>query len=295
MKVSLKQAQKVSQHLGWSLKDYHFLAKGNHNSNYLLNTNKGKFILRIENNLQFRNLKKEYTFLLKLKQNIAPKVFFFDDSHKTIPRNYLVEEFIAGEHPHKITEDFLISMAKWFKQLHKITQRTSNKFYLDSALKPYYKNYLKYKYHIKDKELLQELASTLGKAKQICTNERLIFKNKKKISLLHNDSSRENIFYRNDSVRLIDWEFASYGFPQRELVYFIDAYDLNNKQKRLFLKAYGYPTNVFAQKQLQACFILHLCSSIGYSLWRLDILKNTPEKNKTLTRLKKDLEKLRNL
>ncbi len=292
MKVNFKQAQQISRLLGLTLKEYTFLAKGNHNINYLLHTDKGKFILRIENNLQFKNLKKEYLLLLRLKNNLAPKALFFDNSHKIISTDYLIEEFIVGKHPQKVTEDFLISMAKWFRQLHKITKKTSKRFYLDSALKPYYNNYLKYKHHIKNKVLLQKMASNLKKAKQICIKERSIFKNANKTSLLHNDSSRENIFYRKSSIQLIDWEFASYGFPQRELVYFIDAYDLNNKQTKLFLKVYGYPKNAFAQKRLQTYFILHLCSSIGYSLWRLDTLKEIKEKSKTITRLRRDLEKL---
>lgn len=292
MKVSLKQAQQISELLGFSLRKYTFLAKGNHNINYLLHTDKGKFVLRIENNLQFKNLKKEYLLLLKLKPNLAPKVFFFDNSHKILPTDYLLEEFIAGKHPQKITEDFLISMAQWFKNLHKTTKNTSRAFYLDSALKPYYKNYLRYEHHIKNKELREKLATNLEKAKQVCIKERFLFKNEKKISLLHNDSSRENIFYRKHSIQLIDWEFASYGFPQRELVYFIDAYDLNEKQTKLFLKTYSYPKSSFAQKRLQMYFILHLCSSIGYSLWRLDTLKEIKEKSKTVARLKKDLEKL---
>ncbi|MSR85815.1 aminoglycoside phosphotransferase family protein [Candidatus Woesearchaeota archaeon] len=292
MKVSLKQAQKISQLLDCSLIDYRFLAKGNHNWNYLLHTDKRNLILRMENNAQFKNLKKEYTLLRKLKSGLGPKVFLFDKSHKIVPTNYLIEEYIVGKHPQKITEDFLLSMAQWFKQLHKITKHTSSEFSLDSALKPYYRNYLKYKHHIKDKRLLQQLEYTINKAKEICTKNKSIFKNRRKRVLLHNDSSRENIFYKKGLVQLIDWEFASYGFPERELVYFIDSYDLLEEQKRIFLKEYGYPTNASAQKQLQAYFIIHLCSSVGYSLWRLDLLKNTKEKKETITRLKKDLDKL---
>src|SRR3989344_2616731 len=148
--IKKTQIEIICKKLNTKLINYKFLAKGNHNINYLLKTNKGKFVLRIENNKQFKNLKKEYKLLKSLKGGLAPNVFLFDHSHKIIEKDYLIEEFIEGNHPsEKPTDNFVVTMARWFKELHKNTKKSKN-YGLRSSVKPYYNNYLKYKHHIKD-------------------------------------------------------------------------------------------------------------------------------------------------
>lgn len=145
MKMDKKQVNLIIKKIDEKLVKFSFLAKGNHKDNYLIQTAKNKYILRIENNPQFNNLKKEYKILkIVEKLNFGPKVYLFDNSHKIITKDYLLEEFISGKHPkRKVDKGFVILMAKWFKKLHslKISKKPENMkgkyFSLIEAIKPY--------------------------------------------------------------------------------------------------------------------------------------------------------------
>src|SRR3989338_1303956 len=290
--IKKNQVENICKKLNTKLIAYKFLAKGNHNINYVLETDKEKFVLRIDNNKQFKNLKKEYKLLKSLSLGLAPKVFLFDSSRKIIEMDYLIEEFIEGIHPpNKPTDNFVITMAKWFKELHK-NKRKTKPYSVKSAVKPYYNNYLKYKQYINNITLSKKLEMCINKGLKICIENNKIFSDRKLCSLLHNDSSRENIFYKKDKVKLIDWEFAGYGMPEREIVYFIDSYILSRKQIKLFLKSYGYPNTSVSRKKLYIFYLILLFSSIGYSLWSLGLTKKIKEKN---NRLLKDINLLEKL
>jgi len=295
MKLNKHQVEQICKRLNKSLIRFSFLAKGNHNSNYLLETAGDKYVIRVEDNQQFKNLKKEFEFLKIAKSGLGPKVILFDASSKIISNDYFIEEFIDGKHPSEKnpTDDFIVQMALWFKKLHRTTKKSSKPYLLRTIIKPYYKNYLKYKDNIKDSELKEKLSHYISKAIKILEKNNTIFANRKTISLLHNDSSSGNIFYKPGCVRLIDWEFVNYGLPERELVYFLDSYRLNKYQQSLFLRSYGYPNTKKAKTQLSMAYIILLFSSIGYSLWRLDILQKnkSSEKDKTerIRRLVRDI------
>ncbi len=290
--------ERICKRLGVDLVSFSFLAKGEHNSNYLIETNKSKLVLRVENNKQFNNLKKEYDFLMRAKIGLGPKVLLFDKSYKILQNDYLVEEFVEGRHPSNEypTDDFVRVMANWFRKLHSI-KRKSSSYFLMSKVRPYYNNYLKYKDNIKDIELKRKLELYIDNGLKILKKNNDIFVNRKTFSLLHNDSSSENIFYKKGYVRLIDWEFVDYGLPERELVYFIDSYKLTKKQISLFFKTYGYPDNKKSRMMLQMTYLMLLFSSIGYSLWNLDILNknksSNKEKSKRMTRLIRDITLLK--
>lgn len=290
MKLNKHQVEEVCKKLNENLIEFSFLAKGNHNSNYIIKTTKNKYILRIEDNQQFKNLKKEYNFLKSVNSELGPKVFFFDNSHKIIPNDYLVEEFIFGKHPSErnLSNDFIVQMAKWFKNLHKNTKNASKPYLLKTKVKPYYGNYLKYKDNIIDNELKQNLEYYISEALKILKENNTIFANRKTVSLLHNDTSSGNIFYKPNHIRLIDWEFVNYGLPERELVYFLDSYHLTKNQQKLFLKSYGYSNTNKANTCLNMAYIILLFSSIGYSLWQLDLLsKNKSSKKDKIERMKR--------
>lgn len=290
MKLNNNQVEQICKKLNEKLIRFSFLARGNHNSNYLLETTKNKLVIRIEDNQQFKNLKKEFKFLKLAKQGLGPKVLLFDNSHKVIHRDYLIEEVIYGKHPSEENpaDDFIVQMAKWFKKLHKTTKKLSKPYLLRTKVKPYYENYLKYKVNIKDNRLKQKLEYYISEALKILEQNNDIFANRKTISLLHNDTSSGNIFYKSGHVCLIDWEFVDYGLPERELAYFLDSYRLTKEQQSLFLRSYGYPNTKKANTHLSMVYIILLFSSIGYSLWQLNILyKNKSSKKDKAERMKR--------
>jgi len=305
MALTKRQANLIAEKINEKLVKFSFLAKGNHNENYFFETDRRKYVLRIENNPMFKNLKTEYKLLKSLENFcVGPKVFLLDTSHKIIQTDYFLEEFIPGKHPkRKISKTFVILMANWFKRLH--SYKTSKKpncgkkgyFSLSCAIKPYYNNFKKYGFAL-DPKLLNEVNTLFNSAIEICKKEDKIFSNHKKFSILHRDTSKDNILIKGKKVMLIDWEFASVGPPEWELVYFLQSYKLEKDDRELFLKTYGYPNNKKSIKRLQILFVLNICGDVGYSIWRLGLLKKgkiKEDKKQRLSRLKHDLNILKQI
>ncbi len=303
--LTKKQANLISKKISKKLVKFSFLAKGNHNENYLFKTDKGKYVLRIERNPMFKNLKKEYRLLKSLENlDVGPKVFLLDTSYKIIQTDYFLEEFIPGKHPkRKVDDNFVKLMAIWFKKLH--SYKTSKKpscfksgfFSLSCAIKPYYKNFKKYSFALEPK-LLNEVDDLFNLSRKLCQKEDKIFLNSKRFSILHRDPSKDNILINKKEVMLIDWEFASVGLPEWELVYFLQSYKFENHHKKLFLKMYGYPNNKKSMKRLKILSLLNICGDIGYSIWRLGLLKNgeiKEDKKQRLSRLKQDIKTLKKI
>ncbi|MCF6277052.1 MAG: aminoglycoside phosphotransferase family protein [Candidatus Magasanikbacteria bacterium] len=301
MKITKKQVEETCKKLDEDLIKFSFLASGNHNDNYAIETTGKKYVLRIENNPQFKNLKKEYNLLKSLKPKLGPKVYFFDKSHKIIPADFFVEEFVDGKYPKKLNGKFIILMAKWLKKLHQ-QKKPCKKHSMLKAIKPYFRNVNNHKNAIPSKTA-NEIDSLFKRVTVFCTKKDNIFADRKEACLLHGDLSRENIIYDGKNIRLLDWEFSRYNFPEWDLVYFIQSLKLNPKQKELFLKTYRYPISKTGKKRLLVISLLNTCGDIGYSVWRLGLVKEgklnkklTPEISKRLdldiNRLKKIIEDL---
>lgn len=135
-KLTKNQVIKICEKLDVDFMSFDYLGKGGHNVSFVINTSQGRFVLRIENNLQFDNLWNEYKFLKRTKGKLGPKVFLFDDSKKILDRKYFVEEFIEGEHPKKADNKYIKLMAEWYKELHKIkVKRKMLSLYKKKALR----------------------------------------------------------------------------------------------------------------------------------------------------------------
>jgi len=290
VKINDAQARAICRKLGEDFVEFSFLESGYHNDTFLLKTKGNKYILRVEQKrVTYKVLKGEYEIIKSLKRGLGPKVIFFDSSHRIIPTDFLVEEFVEGEHPkQKATNEFILAMAKWMKRLHSIKssiavgwRERSNKSpikereglikSLSSAIKDQRNNFDKYKYTLPGK-LAVELESLFDCAVALCRKNETLFRNYKKYSLLHLDNWPGNIFIKNNEVRGIDWEFSGYGVPEWDIVTFLNDYKMNIWQKRLFLRTYGYPNSPAAKERLKMIKLLLTCGWIWDSLWELDHL-----------------------
>ena len=289
MKITKKQVEQICKKLDEDLIKFSFLASGNHNDNYAIETTGKKYVLRIENNPQFKNLKKEYTLLKSLKSGLVPKVYFFDKSHKIIPHDYFIEEFVEGKYPKILNDKFITLMAKWLKRLHQQKQSCQEHSMLKS-IKPYFKNVKNHKDAIST-ETANKIDALFKRVTVFCKKNDGIFAERKEACLLHGDLSRENIIYDGKKIILLDWEFSRYNFPEWDLVYFMQSLKLNFKQKELFLKTYRYSTSKTGKKRLLIISLLNTCGDIGYSVWRLGLVKQ----GKLNKKLKTDISKRLNL
>jgi len=297
MKITKKQVGQICKKLDEDFVKFSFLASGNHNDNYAIETIGKKYVLRIENNPQFKNLKKEYNLLKSLEAGLGPKAYFFDKSHKIIPADYFVEEFVEGKYPKRLNNKFIILMAKWLKKLHQ-QKKPCKKQSMLKTIKPYFKNVNNHKNAISS-EIVNKIDSLFKRVTAFCKKNDGIFANRKEACLLHSDLSRENIIYDDKNIRLLDWEFSRYNFSEWDLVYFMQSLELNPKQEELFLKTYGYPTSKTGKKILLIISLLNTCGDIGYSVWRLDLVKlgklNKQLKPEISKRLNLDINRLRKI
>ena len=192
-------------------------------------------------------------------------------------------------------------MAQWFKRLHslKISEKPEDMkgdyFSLIDAIKPYYNNFKKY-YKSVDEKTGKKIKELFERAMKICDEEDKLFVEYKKFSILHRDPSKDNIIINKNYIKLIDWEFSEIGIPEWELVYFLRSYKFDESNKRLFLKNYGYSKTNQSMKRLKVLSLLNTCGDIGYSLWRLDLLKKKKikeDESKRMRRLNRDIRLLR--
>lgn len=310
MKITKSQVIKICQKLKKDFISYTFLSRGAHNENFLIETKQNKLVLRIENNLQVKNLKKEYGFLKKTNGSLGPKVFLFDDSKSIIPKDYIIEEFLKGEHPTKITNDFIVSVAKLLKKLHKIKTKNipefakSDNYY--SLSKSFHSQgldlYTKFR-GVLTEPLQKQLDTIYNKAEMLVDNNEKIFSRRKSFSLNHGDLYRENIFYEKGKVKLIDWEFVKYDLLEWDLASFIYFSNLNKKQRSLFLKAYRYGKGETEQKKIDLILLLHTLWMISWWIRRLDLTRSKKiDKNmhhsterELLKEINNDLPKAENL
>jgi len=267
MKPTKTQVKQICDILKVDFISFDFLGMGSHNKNYVINTSQDRFVLRIEDNFQFDNLKEEYKFLKKTKGKLGPEVFLFDDSHKIINRNFIVEEFIEGDHPKKADDKYIKLMANWYKQLHKIkVKRKLTPLSKRIGVKKY-KKFSK----ILDSDIKNKLDKLYSESITLFDKNQKLFTHIKNLSLNHGDPTRTNVFYDEKSVRLIDWEFVHYNIPEADLVFFVWSYNLNKRQKKLFLDTYGFSKSKNAEKRFNLRLLAHIWGMISWRLERLDL------------------------
>ena len=280
MAVKKRECEKICKKFGVKLNKFLLLGRGAHNENFILDTNKGKFVLRIVNVKNSERLKREYEILKKLKGRFGPKVYFFDDSKKIIKRDYLLEELIEGEKaPEKVNKKLLKDVAKFLKKLHSSSKISINKkkdliyFSLDKYFKKYIRSYQKLRKVLDkkiNKNVLKQIDFLFEKTKEICNNNKKLLSDRKKKVVIHGNVDPEHIMYSKGKIKLIDWEFARYGLEESDLIFFVYLYELKIKELDVFLKEYRYPKNDLRKKQFNVLFLLHHLGLIIWSIERIE-------------------------
>ncbi len=289
MRITKTQIVKICKKLKQDFISYSFLSRGAHNESFIIKTKQNKLVLRIENNLQYKNLKKEYDFLRRTNGRLGPKVFLFDGSKLIIPRDFIIEEFLIGRHPTKTTDDLIIAMAKWLNKLHKIKSNDipafakpkSGDYY--SLVKSFecqgLNLYKKFKKNL-DRDLLSRLDKIYNETETIVKNNEKLFFKQKSFPLNHGDFYKDNIFYDQNEIKLIDWEFVKYDLKEWDLVSFIYFFRLDKKEIKLFLETYKYRESALSKKKLNLILLLHTLWMISWWVERLSLArKNKIDKN----------------
>jgi aminoglycoside phosphotransferase (APT) family kinase protein len=277
MEITESQVVKICKKCNYDLISFEILGIGAFNLNFLLKTKQGKYVLRIQNSDQFNFKKNEYEILRSLNGKFGPKVYFFDDSKKIIPADYLIEEFIdIGVHPPaEASDEFIETMGKWYRRLHRIKIRKEDSTY--DLVKGFNFNYNKYSENkdVLEKEDQDIIDGLFEKALKILKQNSNIFSRRKYLSLTQGDPTRTNIFYSYKTVKLIDWEFAMYHHREYDLAFFVWSYLRSDEKRKLsFLKNADYPTTDFSRKQFESMYLIRCLDMIVWRIERLNMIRS---------------------
>lgn len=177
------------------------------NTNYLLNTDRGKFILRVlEGNRSFDSEKEELDFLLELNKIIPCTIPYKTKSGATLIRynNKLMSLFyyIDGEKIEKITPDYLKEIGILLGKLHNFSQNKiiSRKTRIDE-------NYYFKKLNLKSVNIpkvdIDEISKLYNKLSKINFTSL-------PHGIIHNDIFPDNVFVKdNKIVGILDFNDAT--------------------------------------------------------------------------------------
>lgn len=219
---------------------------GRDSSVYKIESEKGKFILKIGQNERVSN---EYSILGELvKKKIGadiPKIYSFFQDEKS---GFLLEEYIEGDSLGDVFSGreevevkrkrlMIEEVAKTLKKIHLVDQeRSVSNFSLKKLLLLAENNFeenLIDKDEFKDIDTPKDILSWLKKN----------VPEKMNLSLLHGDFRPKNIrWLKNKIIGVVDWEHSFIGDPYYDLAVF-DYYLKDKSEKELFRKSYGLENN----------------------------------------------------
>lgn len=254
------------------------------NTNYLLYTDRGKFILRVlEGNRSFESEKEELDFLLELSKIIPCTVPVKTSNEETLIKykNKLMSLFyyIDGKKIEKVTPNYLKKIGVLLGKLHKfsLNKRINRKTRIDD-------NYYLKKLNLNSVDINKEDREEILRLHKKIIDIDFEFLPK---GIIHNDIFPDNVFINNnDIVGILDFNdatFAPFIFDIGIIINFwIRIKKLNPVQEKeyikIFLNAYESERRLSIQeKKLLDMGILKM--ALAFILVRIDRLIVRKEEN----------------
>lgn len=200
------------------------------NEVYFVNTEKGKFIIKIANGkIRQDELEKEFNIISNLKNDIKlPQIHLYV---KEKDYSFFIMQYIEGLQPKIFTDKILEQMAVILKSIHK-TQRTNEFVDFDKLLSIAEQNMT---------ENRLDLDEFVRNNKFIEPKEVLDYlrKNKPQVyaCLLHGDYRPKNMIVNEKGLYILDWGLSFVGDPYYDLA-IIKWYFTNDEFKK-FTQYYG--------------------------------------------------------
>lgn len=234
-----------------------FLAQGEYNLNYLLQTDSQKYVLRVNTGSQMNlanQIQYEYQALQLLKPSrVTPIPYYLDDLKQEVPYGVLVMEYLPGA-PLNYNGD-LTKAAETFARIHSISFNRGENDFLVKANAPFsailgeVKNLLTRYFDCSEanpevKNLFERIY-LLGEEKR---KEESYFLKEPWRAVINTEVNSHNFIVNQEkkSCHLIDWEKPIYGEPAQDLSMFLIRTTtlwkanvlLSAEQEDLFLKRY---------------------------------------------------------
>lgn len=271
MKVEVNQnlLNHIGNKLGCKIQTYEILGNGEHNVNYVLESNSEKFVLRIYANTQFKNSSQEYKILKKINGEVAPRVFFLDTSKKYIKHDYMIQEFIEGKPIGKFSKKNIAKVANLLKKVHQIRDLKEDREW-KKPIGDWSKNNILIKskllgddFHLQMQKLYREVFQEMERVKPLA-------KRFKRASLIHDDPVASNFFEKkNGELILLDWEFAHFDYFFLDFGCVIAESHLDKNLENLLLRVYGFGFKPKENEIVQAVKINRALSLISWLIERI--------------------------
>ncbi|ATW23641.1 phosphotransferase family protein [Candidatus Formimonas warabiya] len=234
-----------------------FLAQGEYNLNYLLETTGGKYVLRVNTASQMKlenQIAYEYQVLQLLnKSGVTPRPFYLDDRKQTVPYGLLVMEYLPGE-PLDYRYD-LPKAARTFARIHSLEFGAGAAGFLMKQTGPFTGVYqeavtlLESFFNCPDADVQIKwiLERALLKAEEKKKDEDFLL-HEPWLAVINTEVNSHNFIVNQERLtcHLIDWEKPIYGEPAQDLSMFLIAtttmwkrnYVLSVKEEEEFLAVY---------------------------------------------------------
>lgn len=243
---------------------------GRTNNTYLVNTDNGKYVLRIagkgtnkfiDRKLEKRNM--ESVDNLK----ITPKLYYFNEKNGTVISKY-VENNKELEKKDLFDNNNLYNITKILKELHNSNIVFENRFDILEAIK-------NYKKVLADNKgvLPQLLKDTEYKFVEIL--DELYEKYPLELSPCHIDPKLNNFLLQKEKIYLIDWEYSGMADKYFEMVNFVLTNELDKVLEEKFI--YGYFLGLSEKFNREKYLMYKIATDYLWCFWHLIKLNNNQD------------------
>lgn len=212
--------------------------QGFNNISYLLSTTENSYVIRVFKSNESVNISREFEYQIQKKahtKNIALKPIFLNEK-------FMIYEYKNGIHKTKLSSSELIKLVSKIKKFHNIKVKTKT-----YDIKKDLQNYNKNLDDIKSKKLIKEAFKSLF----------LLKKFKKELVLTHHDLNPKNIIFRNNSIKIIDWEYAGLNDRFFDLACVCVEFSLNKNEEKILLNTYLKNYKKYHRKKLNHFKIIY--------------------------------------
>lgn len=215
----IEQAVIISGLSGYTGK-YKELGGGEINDTFKLELEDRSVILRISKHKDQNSLYREARVLSKINHNRIPKLIFFDTEKTILDRQWIVEDYIAGEAVKRLNKKQFESLGELLAVVHETESRGTDNNLWETLLSNC-KTFGDEEFHLNHPSL--KLKTLVHKMRAYCNDWQPKFADVPSV-LVHGDATPSNVLVQGDDTALIDWELTSYRDAMSEFstIYYED-------------------------------------------------------------------------
>ena len=256
------------------------MTPGAYNLNFHIKIGNKEFIFRVNIEQQSglsKQIEYEYRVLKYLaRHNIAPHVYYIDDSRAEFEFDILIEQFLDGPHLY-YRKNQILEAAKLLANLHDLPPQGIDLITWQDPLNDTYK--------LAEGDLINYRVRTTAERKIVNLSEKILEKTKLQISksafslqadcLNHTDVVCDNFIRTSEGLRMIDWEKPRLDDCSYDLSCFLSepaqlwctADVMKVEDRKVFLEEYARLRNKNAELLAEQVRIREPLISLHWILW----------------------------